>query len=123
MWRDEHRLLDMLIYARQARDFNGGASWERFASDRQLQYATQYALQAIGEAAYHVSNDFRQAHPEIPWEKIAAFRHRMVHEYPRIERPKVWAVVQNHLAPLIVALEPLVPPDEPPGRLQAEAPR
>jgi len=111
MWRDEHLLLDMLIYARRAREFNAGVTWERFSSDMMLQHATQYTLQCIGEAPFKVSREFREAHPEIPWEKIAAFRHRMVHDYPRIELPKVWAVVQNHVAPLIAALEPLVPPD------------
>ncbi len=39
----------------------------------------------------------------------------MVHDYPRVELPKVWAVVQNNLAPLIAALEPLVPPDDEAG--------
>jgi Protein of unknown function DUF86 len=56
--------------------------------------------------------EYRETHAEIPWEKIAAFRHRLVHDYPRIELPKVWAVVENHLGPLISALEPLVPPAE-----------
>jgi uncharacterized protein with HEPN domain len=111
MPRDEHLVLDMLIYARRAVEFNAGANWERFSGDRMLQYATQYSLQCIGEAAFKLSSDYKQAHPEIPWEKIAAFRHRMVHDYPRIELPKVWAVVENHLGPLISQLEPLVPPE------------
>jgi uncharacterized protein with HEPN domain len=112
MSRDPHLLLDMLIYARRAREFNAGLTSEQFAADKKLQYATQYAIQCIGEAAFKVSKGFRAAHPEIPWEKIAAFRHRMVHDYPRIELPKVWAVVENHLELLIASLEPLIPPDE-----------
>lgn len=121
MWRDEHLVLDMLIYARQARDFNTGVTWERFSTDRMLQYATQYALQIVGEAAYKVTDAYRAAHPEIPWQPIATFRHRMVHDYGRVELPKVWDVVQNHLGPLIAALEPLVPPPPPPA--PARAPR
>lgn len=110
MQRDDHLLLDMLVHARRARDFNAGLSWERFQSDRLLQFATQYALQVIGEAAAKVSRRFRQDNPQIPWDKIIAFRHRIVHDYPRIELPKVWAVVQTHLPPLITSLELLVPP-------------
>ena len=115
MWRDDHLLLDMLIYARRARDFTAGADWQRFSTDLILQDATKYALQCIGEAASKVSQECRQAHPEIPWEKIKSFRHRMVHDYPRVELPKVWAVVANQIAPLIAALEPLVPPPPPPS--------
>jgi uncharacterized protein with HEPN domain len=111
MWRDEHLVLDMLIYARRARQFNSGVTWEQFLANQQLQYATQYSLQCVGEAAFKVSKEYQKAHGEIPWEKITTFRHRMVHDYPRVELPKVWAVVQNHHEPLISVLEPLVPPD------------
>jgi uncharacterized protein with HEPN domain len=112
MWRDEHLLLDMLIYARQARDFNAGVTWKQFAANKQLQYATQYTLQCIGEAAYKVSKEFQHAHGKIPWDQICGLRHRLVHDYHRIELPKVWSVVENHLGQLIAALEPIVPPDE-----------
>jgi uncharacterized protein with HEPN domain len=113
MWRDEHLLLDMLIYARRARQFNTGVTWEKFSSDLMLQHATEYALQCVGEAAYKVSTEYRKSHPEIPWEQIAGLRHRLVHDYPRVELPKVWAIIENHLNAPIAALEPLVPPPPP----------
>lgn len=112
MWRDEHLLLDMLIHARRARDFNLDISWENFASDLMRQGATQYSLQIVGEAASKISREFRDAHPEIAWDRIIAFRHRLVHDYPRIELPKVWSVIQNHVPALIAAIEPLVPTDD-----------
>jgi len=111
MWRDEHLLLDMLIHARRAVKFNSDVTWERFASDEMLQAATQYSLQIIGEAASKISREYRATQPQIPWDRIIAFRHRMVHDYPRIELPKVWAVVQNHLPSLIADLEHLIPSD------------
>ncbi|HWB53381.1 MAG TPA: HepT-like ribonuclease domain-containing protein [Tepidisphaeraceae bacterium] len=98
MWRDQHLLLDMLIYARRAVKFNSTATWERFQSDEMLQAATQYALQIIGEAASKISRNYRAEHPEISWDKIIAFRHRMVHDYPRIELPKVWGGGPKSLA-------------------------
>lgn len=113
MWRDEAYLLDMLIHARRARSFSAGVTYERFASDQMLQDATCHVLQIIGEAAGKVSPEFRVAHAEIPWQRIIGLRHRLVHDYPRIELPKVWNVVENYIPPLIAALEPLVPPDSP----------
>lgn len=112
MSRDPELLLDMLTYAREALSFCEGISWEQFAANRMLQMATQHALQVIGEAAFKVSREFRDAHPEIPWVRIVGLRHRLVHDYPRIELPKVWVVVMNHLPDLVHALKPLVPPDE-----------
>ncbi len=107
---DEHLLLDMLIYARKARDFNSGVSWEQFSKDELRQFATQRVLQIIGEAAWKVSEGYKTAHPAIPWTQISALRHRLVHDYAQIDLPRVWEIVQKHVSPLIVALEPLVPP-------------
>jgi uncharacterized protein with HEPN domain len=98
MQRDDALLLDKVNYAKDALAFTRGVTWEQFAADRRLQHATQYALLIIGEAAGKLSQEFRAAHPELPWLKIIAFRHRMVHDYPRIELPKVWDVVQGRPA-------------------------
>jgi uncharacterized protein with HEPN domain len=111
MWRDDAYVLDMLLYARKSRDFNLGVGLERFASDSMLQAATMHVLQIVGEAAGKVSAECRNAHPEIAWDKIINLRHRLVHDYPRIELPKLWNIVQNHIPGLIEALEPMVPPD------------
>jgi uncharacterized protein with HEPN domain len=110
MWRDEHLVLDMLIHARKARDFNAGRTWEKFAADEMLQFATQRVLQIVGEAAWKVSEEYRSAHPDIPWPQIAGLRHRLVHDYTRIDLALVWEIMQKHVEPLIAALEPLVPP-------------
>jgi uncharacterized protein with HEPN domain len=110
MWRDEHLVLDMLIYARRARDLTAGVTWGRFSTDELLQFATQRVLQNVGEAASKVSQEYRQAHPEIPWPKIVGLRHRLVHDYTRVNITKVWDIVRQDVEPLIAALEPLVPP-------------
>jgi uncharacterized protein with HEPN domain len=85
MWRDDHLVLDMLIHARKARDFNAGMTWERFCADEMVQFATQRVLQIVGEAAWKVSDEYRLAHPDIPWSQIAGLRHRLVHDYTRID--------------------------------------
>ncbi|MBI2422870.1 MAG: DUF86 domain-containing protein [Candidatus Hydrogenedentes bacterium] len=113
MWRDEAHVLDMLIYARHAVEFNRDGELERFVSDPQRQLATRYALQVIGEAASRVSPEYRSVHPEIPWDRIVGLRHRLVHDYPRIELPKIWAVVDGQLQSLIAQLERLALPEAP----------
>ena len=66
MWRDPALLLDMLIAAREAREFGTGLSWERFQQSSLHQHAIAKALENIGEAARKVSEETRAAHPEIP---------------------------------------------------------
>jgi len=39
-------------------------------------------------------------------------RHRIAHDYFRLDLLKVWEIVQNDIPSLIAAIEPLVPPEE-----------
>jgi uncharacterized protein with HEPN domain len=68
-------------------------------------------IEIIGEAARAISEEAKIAHPEVPWIPIIDMRNHLVHRYFQIDLPRVWDVVQNHIAPLIVQLEPLVPPE------------
>ncbi|MFH0964565.1 MAG: DUF86 domain-containing protein [Planctomycetota bacterium] len=112
MWRDDAYLLDMLLAAREIREHATGVTRERFLGDSLLQNALMHLIQIIGEAARKISTEFREAHPEVPWAEVIGMRHRLVHEYFRIIPEKVWDVVEQEIAPLIAALEPLVPPEE-----------
>ena len=111
MWRDDAYLLDMLIHARDVLAFNAEGGIQALIDDKRRLYATLHALQIVGEAASKVSREFRDTHGEIPWEAIIGLRHRVVHDYARIELPKIWVIVDQHLPSLIKSLEVLVPPD------------
>jgi uncharacterized protein with HEPN domain len=113
MWRDDAYLLDILLAARKILHFTDGVAWERFQDDELMQHGIMRLIQIIGEAARKISPEFKQAHPEIPWQKIVGMRNRLVHEYFRIVAAKVWEAVQSDIPALIPLLEPLVPPEEP----------
>jgi uncharacterized protein with HEPN domain len=85
-------LLDMLLAARAAVDRTQHVTWQEFERDPSLQDAVMRPIQVIGEAAA---------------------KHRLVHDYRRIDREIVWDTARNALPSLIVALERLVPtPDQ-----------
>jgi uncharacterized protein with HEPN domain len=54
-------------------------------------------LEIIGEAVRHLSPEFRQRHPEVPWRSITALRNVLIHEYFGVELEIVWRVVQRRL--------------------------
>jgi uncharacterized protein with HEPN domain len=95
MWRDDAFALDMLLAAKEIREFTGGVSWERFQTDRMMQHAVVRLIQIIGEASRKTSSEFRQAHSEIPWQEIIGMRNRVVHEYFRIIPDKIWEVFRR----------------------------
>jgi len=111
MWRDDAYLLDMLLAARKVMKYAEGADFKQFDQDEIMQDAIMRRIQIIGEAARKVSKEFKGEHPEIPWHEIAGMRNRLVHEYFKVITEKVWEAVQRDIPDLIIALEPLVPPE------------
>jgi uncharacterized protein with HEPN domain len=99
----------MLDLAQEAIRLMAGKSRSAFERDRTLSLALTHLLQTIGEAARHVSPQFRSEHPGIPWAAIVGLRHRVVHDYMYVDLDIVWDVVTRDLDPLIAQLKPLLP--------------
>jgi uncharacterized protein with HEPN domain len=84
-------------------------SREEYDQDDILRLGLTHLVQVIGEAARRVSEGFQQAHPEIPWRKIIGMRHRIVHDYLRVDEDILWQVVTNDLPDLLASLEKILP--------------
>jgi uncharacterized protein with HEPN domain len=111
MRRDDAYLLDILIAARKALKFLEGLTWEEFEQSELHQNAEVHLLEIIGEAARLISQETRDAHPDIPWEQMIGMRNRLIHEYFRVDLATVWDTVRNDLPRLIALVDPLVPPE------------
>ena len=70
-------------------------TWKEFERSELHQNAVMRPLEVIGEAARRVSQQTRDAHPEIPWEQMIGMRNRLIHEYFRVNLATVWDTVQN----------------------------
>jgi uncharacterized protein with HEPN domain len=112
MRADEILLLDMLLAAREALSFLGAVSLKEFESDRIRQLAVIKSVEIIGEAAAGVSEEFRTAHPEIPWRDIIGTRNRLVYGYFEVNLGRVRKTVLEDLPALISVLVQLVPPEK-----------
>ena len=102
--RDVSRLRDMFENAHRAREFTKGKSRADLDNDSLLAYGVIFALQIIGEAANHISENTRASIPDIEWLAIIGMRNRVVHGYNDISLDVVWATVQEKLPPLIETL-------------------
>lgn len=54
---------------------------EDLLKEYSLQWLVTTPLYNIGEQVYNLSNEYKEAHNEIPWYMIAGVRHRLVHDY------------------------------------------
>jgi uncharacterized protein with HEPN domain len=68
----------MLLSAQKIRRFSEGVTFDRFLADELMQHGIMRLIQILGEAARKISSEFRQAHPEIPWQGIIGMRNRMI---------------------------------------------
>lgn len=64
--RDASYLWDMLEAARNIGKFLAGITYVKYSKNKMIQSAVERQLEIIGEAARRVSNEFKEAHPEIP---------------------------------------------------------
>lgn len=78
-----------------------GMKYEDFVADRLLFGGIVYHTMIIGEAAYKLSQEFRESHAQTDWQSIADMRHHLVHGYYQVDPSIVWSVVQNELSPLL----------------------
>ena len=85
-----------------------GKEKAEFLNDRLLRDGVAYNLQVVGEAAYQVSDTFKAANPQIDWFKIVGLRHRIVHDYRRVDDETLWRITQKYVPPLVEELDSLL---------------
>jgi uncharacterized protein with HEPN domain len=124
MKREAALLVDIVEHARLVRDRVSGLSRQAFDNDRVTQLGIAHALQIIGEAARLLPESARINFPSVPWKQIVGMRHRLVHEYFRVDFDRVWDTAVGDIPTLLAALEPTVGPlaDQRPPLGTAEEP-
>lgn len=109
---DAAYLLDMLVAARDARKFATGLTFAEFKQSRLHQNAILKSIEIIGEGCSKISEETKQAYPDIKWKKIAAIRNVVAHKYFEVDLKIIWNVVQNDILYLINHLEFIVPAED-----------
>ncbi len=93
MRNDGDRLLDMIemcdLLIRHASDPHA------LAADPVIQAAAQRWIEVLGEAASHVSDETKTAHPEVPWRDIVGTRIILAHAYFHIDQDIIGQVVNR----------------------------
>jgi uncharacterized protein with HEPN domain len=95
---------DILMACGRIEDFLAGFTHEMFREVAVVQSAVIRELEVIGEAAKRLSAEFRDAHPEVAWKKVAGMRDRLIHAYDDIDLDAVWRVATEEVPTLRVSL-------------------
>ena len=105
MDRDREYLADILQSAQLAITYATGVSRDSFLADTKLQDAVVRRIEIIGEAAKRLSDATRNAIPRVPWKQVMGMRDVLIHDYGKVDIPRVWDTLQAGLPPLIAELE------------------
>lgn len=95
-------ILDMAEKARALVRHKSRADYDR---DEVLRLALAHLVQVIGEAARHLSPEFREAHPGVPWASVIGMRNKVVHDYMNLDDDILWETVTRELESLVRQLQ------------------
>ena len=99
---------DMIGFCEKVGIYTRGLDRDAFIANDMIYDATLRNLELIGEAAAHVPEAIREAHPEIPWRAVVGVRNRLAHGYLGIDDDAVWSIVREHIPALLPALRNLL---------------
>jgi uncharacterized protein with HEPN domain len=98
---------DMIVFAQKVLTYTDGLDQAGFVASGLIYDGTLRNLELIGEAATHIPDEVRTAHPEIPWRMIIATRNRLIHGYLGIDDDTLWSIIQADVPALLPLLESL----------------
>ena len=84
------RVKHMIEAADEAISFAQGRNRGDLNKDRMLTVALMREIEAVGEAASNISEDFKLLHPEIPWALIIGMRNKL-----NLSRPPCQLLVEG----------------------------
>lgn len=71
----------------------GDRTLTAFLEDEMCKRAVCMTVINIGELVKNLSDDVRQAHPQVPWKAIAGFRDVAAHKYQTLRMEDVYETV------------------------------
>lgn len=107
--RDPLRLRHMLNAICKVEEFMHGKDMSDLENESLLFFGVVKNIEIIGEAAYKLTHEFKDAHSEIPWKQIVAMRHVLVHGYYQVATDEIYNIYSEDLPILKDKLTNIIP--------------
>ncbi|MBR1940844.1 MAG: DUF86 domain-containing protein [Bacteroidaceae bacterium] len=103
--RDRGRLEDIVEYSKNVIELIEGVTYEAFVKDKRTYYSVMKNTEIVGEAAYMLTNDFKESHPQTPWKIVQGMRHVLVHDYANVVAATLYDTAINSIPELLAQAE------------------
>ena len=97
---DNILLYDILECRQRIASYIDDVAKADFEMNYLLQDGLVRKLEIIGEATKGLSEDLRDANPDVPWRKMMGIRDRIVHQYFKVDLDIIWQTVTNDIPEL-----------------------
>ena len=98
----EHMLEDAQDAVKFAKEIG---SVDAFSANKLYRKAVVMSILNVGELAKNLPQNYKLAHDEIPWKKIAGMRDIAAHGYHVMDDDIIWDVAMNSMPDLIRFLQ------------------
>ena len=88
-------------------DFTHNMGMEDFLKDEKTKSAVVRQFEILGEASKALPEDVQSMEPDVPWNKIAGMRDRLIHAYFAVDHKLVWDTIEHELPALKAGLDRL----------------
>jgi len=100
-------LLHIVDSLQDIMDFLRGKEYSDFVDSKLLINGVVRSFEIVGEAAKNLSQDFRNANPDIDWKGMAGFRDVLIHQYFGIDLTNVWDAYLHFVPDTLTKLQAL----------------
>ena len=77
-----------------------GNDYTLFATDSIYRNAVALCILQIGELVGKLTEEFRLAHPSVPWRQIKAMRNIVAHQYGTVDAEFTWEIITDDIPQL-----------------------
>lgn len=88
---------DMVFIVKQTKNI----SVEELADNEVLLDSMMFRLIQISENAKKLSEEYKTAHPAVPWIAIYGLRNRIVHDYGNVDMGIIYSTLKNDIPKLL----------------------
>jgi uncharacterized protein with HEPN domain len=99
---------DLLDAIEKVQTFIKDLDYEDFKKDDKTKFAVIRALEIIGEATKHISDEVRVRYPEVPWKEMAGMRDVLAHDYFGVDEETVWLTAKEKIPQLKPSIEKIL---------------
>jgi uncharacterized protein with HEPN domain len=103
--KDKAFIWDIYQASNDILEFTNNISAIDFENKKLIRFAVERQLLVIGEASHHLSTEFMNENPQIPWKQMIGLRNIIAHEYGEILTERIWMIVKNNIPELKMQIE------------------